>query len=184
MEVAVPELVLRRHDAAGMHDRRDALLSVYAEVYADLLADPFFAPARFWQRLENYAKRQGFALVTGWLDDDLVGYTLGFTLPKQATWWGGFRGDVDPALLEEDGQRTFAVTQLMVLPTRQRRGYARRLHDALLEGRSEERATLLVKPDNVPARAAYLSWGWHQFGQIQPFDDAPVYDALMCKLNA
>ncbi|WP_344425564.1 GNAT family N-acetyltransferase [Amycolatopsis minnesotensis] len=180
----MPELVLRHHDAAGMHRQQDVLLEVYTEVYADLLADPFFTPARFWQRLENYAKRQGFALITGWLDDTLVGYTLGFTLPKQATWWGGFLGDVDPALLEEDGRRTFAVTQLMVVPGWQRRGYAHRLHGALLDGRAEERATLLVKPDNVPARTAYLSWGWHLFGQVQPFDDAPVYDALMYELRA
>ncbi|MFI6026391.1 hypothetical protein [Amycolatopsis magusensis] len=54
-----------------------------------------------------------------------------------------------------------------------------RSHDALLRRRPERRATLLVKPDNVPARTAYLSWGWELFGQVRPFEDAPVYDSLM-----
>ena len=162
-----------------MRAQRAALLAVYEEVYVDQLDDPFFAPSRFWQRLENYAGWPGFALVTGHLLDDLIGYTLGYTLPERSGWWGGFRGEVDPGLLKEDGQRTFALTQLMVLPAWQRRGYARALHDALLSNRPEERATLLVKPDNIPARTAYLSWGWQVLGQLQPFDDAPVYDALL-----
>jgi GNAT superfamily N-acetyltransferase len=181
---SVPLLTLHHHDAAGMRERRDLLIAVYTEVYADLLADPFFSPERYWQRLESYAKWPGFALVTGWLGGDLVGYTLGYTLPKDSAWWRGFVGEVSPDALEEDGERTFAVTQLMVLPAHQRRGYAGQLHDALLTGRTEERATLLVKPDNVPARTAYLSWGWQRFGRLQPFEDAPVYDSLMCELQS
>ncbi|WP_410671955.1 GNAT family N-acetyltransferase [Amycolatopsis sp. cmx-4-68] len=179
---AAPPLTLHDHDAAGMHELRDLLIAVYTEVYADLLGDPFFSPERYWQRLESYAKWPGFALVTGWLGDDLIGYTLGYTLPKGSAWWRGFQGDVPPGTLEEDSQRTFAVTQLMVLPAHQRRGYAGQLHDALLANRPEERATLLVKPDNVPARTAYLSWGWLRFGRLQPFDDAPVYDSLIYPL--
>ncbi|OKJ97402.1 GNAT family N-acetyltransferase [Amycolatopsis sp. CB00013] len=180
----VPELSLRHYDADGMYQLREPLLTVYTEVYADLLGDPFFAPERFWERLEAYAKWPGFALVTGWIADGLIGYTLGYRLPNRSAWWRGFRGDVDPRMLEEDGKRTFAVTQLMVLPAWQRRGYAKQLHDALLHDRTEERATLLVKPDNIPARTAYLSWGWRRFGQLQPFDDAPVYESLMYGLHS
>jgi hypothetical protein len=53
----------------------------------------------------------------------------------------------------------------------------------LTQGRAEERATLLVLPDNVPARSAYLSWGWYKLGELQPFADAPVYDAMMLELR-
>ncbi len=162
-----------------MVELKPVLLSVYKKVYEALLGDPFFAPDRFWQRLEAYAKWPGFALVAGWVDDSMVGYTLGYTLPERSAWWRGFRGNVVPELLKEDGSRTFAVTQLMVLPDWRRRGYAHRLHDALLADRAEERATLLVKPDNIPARTAYLSWGWRKFGELQPFDDAPVYESLI-----
>ena len=64
-----------------------------------------------------------------------------------------------------------------------RRGYARALHDAMLRDRSEERAALLVLPDNVPARTAYRAWGWYQLGELQPFDDAPIYEAMLLELS-
>jgi hypothetical protein len=61
--------------------------------------------------------------------------------------------------------------------------YARALHDALLADRPERRATLLVDPNNTPARSAYLSWGWTQLGTLQPFADARVYDAMVRRLD-
>ncbi len=183
MSSDVQKLVLRHHDAAGMRKLREPLLTVYTQAYADVLNDPFFSPERFWERLESYARWPGFALVTGWVAGDLIGYTLGYRLPNRSAWWQGFRSEVAPELLEENGERTFAVTQLMVLPSWQRRGFAKQLHNALLHGRPEERATLLVKPSNVPARTAYLSWGWQRLGQLQPFDDAPIYEALTYELG-
>lgn len=182
MNPHTPNLVLCHHDADGMQQLREQLLVVYAEVYSELMQDPFFAPERFWQRLEAYAKWPGFALVVGKVGGELIGYTLGYRLPKHSAWWRGFQGDVEPDLLEEDGERTFAITQLMVLPAWQRRGYAKQLHDALLLDRPEERATLLVKPSNIPARTAYLSWNWRRFGQLKPFEDAPVYESLIFDL--
>ncbi len=65
-----------------MQGLRDLLLTVYAEVYSSQLTDPFYTPERYWERLESYARWPGFALVTGWLGDDLIGYSLGYTLPK------------------------------------------------------------------------------------------------------
>jgi ribosomal protein S18 acetylase RimI-like enzyme len=159
MSTAIPELAIERYAAVGIHEHRRELLAVYGEVYADKLADPFFSLARYWERLEAYAERDGFSLVTGRLGSELVGYALGYTLREGSTWWRGLRVDADPALLVEDRTRTFALTEIMVLEGHRRRGYARTMHDALLAGRSEERATLLVLPDNLPARRAYESWG-------------------------
>jgi ribosomal protein S18 acetylase RimI-like enzyme len=181
MTTVSPTLAL--HDHAGMQVLRDPLLAVYAEVYSDQLADSFYTPARYWDRLESYARWPGFSLVTGCLGEKLIGYTLGYTLPEGSAWWRGFNGDATTPTLVEDGKRTFAITQLMVVSAWRRRGYAGQLHDALLASRPEERATLLVKPDNVPARSAYMSWGWQPFGKVQPFADAPVFDALMLDLE-
>jgi ribosomal protein S18 acetylase RimI-like enzyme len=178
----VPELTLEHADAQGLYQKRQPILGVYAEVYADRLDDPFFSLPRYWERLERYASRDGFSLVSGHLDDELIGYALGFTLPAGSRWWSGLCTDVDPRLLVEDGQRTFGLAEIMVREGWRRRGYARALHDVLLSGRQEERATLLVRPDNLAARAAYLAWGWHKLGELQPFDDAPVYDAMVREL--
>jgi GNAT superfamily N-acetyltransferase len=183
MVTTTPELTIEQWDAHGIREQRDELLAVYTEVYAERLGDPFFSPERYWERVEAYASRDGFSLVTGRLGDMLVGYAMGFTLPHGSGWWRGFRGEVDPELLTEDGRRTFALTYMMVRQAWQRRGYARALHDALLRDRAEQRAALLVIPDNVPARGAYLSWGWYVLGELQPFDDAPVYDAMVRKLK-
>ena len=183
MDTVVPELAVQKYDASGLHEQREDVLAVYAEVYADELDDPFYSLPRYWERLSAYAARDGFALVTGRLAGELIGYALGYTLPEGSDWWRGFQGDVDPALLQETGDRTFAVNELMVRPGWRRRGYARSLHDSLLRHRPEARATLLVRPENAPARAAYRSWGWYELGQLQPFDDAPVFEAMVRELR-
>ncbi len=81
-------------------------------------------------------------------------------------------------------KRTFAINEIMVRPAWRRRGYARALHDALLYDRPEERAILLVLPDNTAAQAAYRSWGWYKLGELQPFEDSPVFDAMVWELRA
>lgn len=183
MNNSTPELMTRHHDASTISAQREDMLATYAEAYAEQLGDQFFSPERYWQRLETYAARAGFTLVTGRLGNELIGYTYGYTLPAGSHWWRGLRRGTDPVLLTETGARTFAVTDLLVRPIWRRRGYARALHDALLDNRRETRATLLVLPDNIPACTAYRSWGWHKLGELQPFDDAPMFDAMVRELS-
>jgi ribosomal protein S18 acetylase RimI-like enzyme len=183
MTASAPPLQTTRHGAEALPEHLQVLLDVYAEVYADKLADPFFSVPRYQDRLEAYASRAGFALAIGYLGDDVVGYALGFTLPQGSGWWRGLLEEIDPVLVTEDGRRTFAITEIMVREAWRRRGYAKALHDALLEGRPEQRATLLVLPDNAPAQAAYRSWGWYRIGGVKPFDDAPVYDAMVLDMK-
>jgi ribosomal protein S18 acetylase RimI-like enzyme len=183
MKTMSGELTIQRHDAEGMWRQKDELLAVYQEVYAERLSNPFFYPDRFWQRLEGYASREGFRLVTARLDGELIGFTLGEPLSANTGWWRGFKGDIDPELLHETGTRTFGINELQVRPAWRRRGYAKALSNALLEGRPEERATLLVRAENVPAYTAYQSWGFRTIGQVQPFDDSPLYEAMMRELD-
>jgi GNAT superfamily N-acetyltransferase len=167
-----------------LYQHREDLLAVYGNIYEGSLHDPFFSIPRYWGRLEAYASRDGFSVVTGRIDGELIGYALGFTLPSGSGWWKGLKTRVDPALLQEDGTRTFAIAELMVLAQWRRRGYAHRMHDSLIGSRFEPRATLLVLPDNIPARTAYLAWGWYKLGDLRPFDDAPLYDAMILDRGA
>lgn len=183
MNNAASELTIQHHDAAGLHEQRETVLAIYAEVYPQDLDDPFHSLPRYWERVEAYASRDGFGFVTGSVDGELIGYALGYPLPARSRWWEGIRGEVAPDLLAETGNRTFAINELMVRPGWRRRGYARELHDALLSNRPEQRATLLVRPDNTPAQAAYRSWGWSKLGELQPFPDAPVFDAMILDLR-
>jgi ribosomal protein S18 acetylase RimI-like enzyme len=177
------ELAIQQYAAGGLREHKAALLAIFTEVYAERLDNPFFTPERFWHRLEGYASQAGFCLVTGTQGDTLVGYTLGFTLPENSGWWRGFRGDAAAELLHENGTRTFAINELMVRPEWRRQGCAKALSTALLAGRSEERATLLVRAENEPAYTAYVAWGFRSIGQVQPFEDAPVYEAMMRELK-
>ena len=54
------------------------------------------------------------------------------------------------------------------------------LHDELVSGRHEQRATLLVRPDNTIARRAYDSWGWQPVTRLKPtWDHAPTFIVLI-----
>jgi hypothetical protein len=53
----------------------------------------------------------------------------------------------------------------------------------LLAHRSEERAALLVERGHPRVRALYERWGYDLFGEILPFADAPLYDALIKPLR-
>ncbi|WP_405878592.1 hypothetical protein OG762_08015 [Streptomyces sp. NBC_01136] len=62
-------------------------------------------------------------------------------------------------------------------------GAAHEIHDELLRGRSEERVTLLVERDHPRVHALYEAWGYPHFGEVLPFEDAPLYDAMMLTLG-
>lgn len=175
-------LKIELRDAHAVPDLHDQLLSVYTEIYSHLLSDPFCTEDQYWKRLRSYATRKGFSVATGHLDNNIIGYSFGFTLPNGARWWKGLQGEVEQDMVKEDGHRTFALCELAVRQSWRRRGYARALHDALLQDRHEQRATLLVRQENVPARTAYTSWGWYEIGKLQPFPEAPTFNAMMLDL--
>jgi ribosomal protein S18 acetylase RimI-like enzyme len=157
----------------------DRLVDVYLEVYAD--ADPeFFSEDRYRRQLAGHMTAPGWELVTADVDGDMAGYIYGFDLPEGTRWWSGLLTDVPDGFTAETGQRTLAISELMVRPRWRRQGIARALHDELLVGRPEERATLLVETDNTAAQAAYASWGWQTVAQLRPsWEHAPLYDVLI-----
>jgi ribosomal protein S18 acetylase RimI-like enzyme len=155
------------------------LLQVYSDAYGYRMADPFYATERYWQRVLDYAGCLGFSLASCWSGDRLVGYTFGITLPVGAYWWRGLVGNVEDDLLVEDGRRTFALCEIAVLGEERRKGLGRKLHDALLSNRVESRFTLLVRPDNLSAIAAYTTWGWRRFAELRPRPDSPTFVSMM-----
>lgn len=47
----------------------------------------------------------------------------------------------------------------------------------------EQRAGLCVLPDNVPARTAYLAWGWRVTGLVRPVPEAPLFECVLKDLR-
>ncbi|MFI7075771.1 GNAT family N-acetyltransferase [Micromonospora sp. NPDC049903] len=171
------ELGLRHHNAAEAQALTDELVEVYLDAHADDGA--FYNEERYRQQLAGHIKVSGWTVVTAQVGGSLVGYIYGFPLSPRTRWWEGIRGDVPPGFTEEDGRRTFAISELLVRADSRRQGVARTLHDRLLSGRTEKRATLLVRPDNAIALRAYDSWGWTQQARLRPgWENAPEFIVL------
>jgi ribosomal protein S18 acetylase RimI-like enzyme len=64
-----------------------------------------------------------------------------------------------------------------------RQGIGRELHELLLDGRGEERATLTVAPDAGAAQHAFRSWGWRKVARTRgDRQHGPVLDVLLTDL--
>ncbi|MGP3977490.1 GNAT family N-acetyltransferase [Streptomyces sp. 8N114] len=175
-------LEIRRRGAEGLDEIRPQLLAVYSEVYADRLSEEFHSVARFDERLGWNAEVPGFAAAVGYQRDQPVGYAFGCVLQPGTNWWSGLRTPVPDGATAETGTRTFALSELMVVESLRGSGAAKQIHDALLDGRAEERVTLLVEHDHPRVRARYEEWGYRRLGEVVPFPDAPVYDAMLLTL--
>lgn len=153
---------------------------VYAEVFAELPyeegPDDVAAFAAGW---EGHTAQPGFRLALATEGGHAVGFAFGHPLTPSSRFWQGFLEPPPAGLTDEPGGRTFALFELAVLATARRRGWARRLHDALLRGRPESRVGLLCRPEAAAAQAAYRSWGYRPVGRVRPGPDTPVYDALV-----
>lgn len=134
-------------------------------------------------RFASQTRKPGFALVTAEVDGKAVGLAFGYTLPAATRWWRDVLEPVDPETARENGTRTFGLFELAVDPDHQRHGIATVLHEALLEGRAEERVVLNCRPDAVAAQAAYASWGYRRVTSTVPWPGAPVYDVLVLDLG-
>jgi len=171
-------LNITHYGADAVPGMRDDLLAVHVDARAELLDQPFYSAERFWERFENFIKDASFSMVAGHVGGTLVGYAFGSTLSADTGWWRGMQAVDGPDVTRESGSRTFAFREILVRKAYQHRGFAHQLHDALLAGRPEERATLLVRSDN-PARALYLRWGWSLVGYLQPFPDSPRFESMI-----
>ncbi|MFE9404839.1 GNAT family N-acetyltransferase [Streptomyces sp. NPDC006530] len=170
------------HDAARL---RPLLLEVYAEAYADVIeTDPFASVDRSAEGLVGWSAKPDWSCVVGHdSNGQAVGYAYGAPLPADARWWRGLLTEVPADVVAETGTRTYALSELMVRTPWRKTGTARRLHDALLAQRTEERATLLVDQTHPKVHALYQSWGWATLGDLSPrLPDAPLFHTMLLPL--
>lgn len=186
--MSAPELTYRRYDSASAAAARATVQAIYEVSYVDAIAsgDPFDSVEQFMHRFDRYTARDGFDLVVAHRDGEPIGQIWGWPLQEaDATrgWWAGLLDEPEPGFTDEDGTRTFALSEIMVHQAHTGHGIAHALHDQLLATRPEKRATLLVEPDNSPAYRAYLHWGWTKVNQMRPgWPDAPLFDVLILPL--
>jgi|HubBroStandDraft_1064217.scaffolds.fasta_scaffold15654_4 ribosomal protein S18 acetylase RimI-like enzyme len=160
-------------DAVGVRARRDTIAAVYDDAYAARIAsgDPFASSEAFMERFDSHASDPLIDLVIAQADGESVGQIWG--CPVTPTIAGAVG----------EGERVFALCEIMVRQAWTGQGLAHSLHDELLAGRPERFAQLYVRPENTGAYRAYLKWGWVKAGQTRPnLLGAPVFDVLMLRL--
>jgi GNAT superfamily N-acetyltransferase len=183
--VSTDPLEFRRYDAASASELRQVVADIYTGSYIDAIAHggPFHSVEAFMTRFDSYVRIEGFDLVAAYHQGKPVGQTWGWPLGADTKWWEGLLTETEPGFTDEDGTRTFALSEIMVREDLTGRGIAHALHDQLLAVRHESRATLLVEPDNTTAYRAYTRWGWQRVAQLRPaWPDAPIWDVLILPL--
>ncbi|MGX1811020.1 GNAT family N-acetyltransferase [Nocardia sp. NPDC055321] len=191
--MTLPEGLRFQHlTAARAREQSETVEDVFRRSYVEAIdaGDPFEAPAEFMRRFDAYTNptRAGdFELVFAYLDGKAVGQTWGWPLVPDTVWWRISRLEIADddlaAFITETGDRTFALSEIMVCSEYAGRGIARALQDELLGGRGEQRATLLVDPQNARAYERYSRWGWRKVGTMRPdWPDAPTFDVLVRSL--
>jgi len=177
----------QRYDSAEAKRIRDTVERIYVNSYVDAISsgDPFDTVSAFMERFDAYTNRSDFDMVVAYTGNMPVGQTWGWPLDERAGkgWWSGLIGSPEPDFTQEDGHRTFALSEIMVRQEYTGKHIARALHNRLLSNRPEHRATLLVESNNEPAYRAYLNWGWRKVAQLRPnWPNAPLFDVLILKL--
>lgn len=170
-------IAYRLLDGSGAGEREEDLLALAGEVYGKA-GDPAAA------RQARVRRRQpGFALAEARHGGYLVGYASGMPLRPSTSWWRSLTAPLPPEVTAEHPGRTFALTELLVRASWRRQGIGRELHELILSGRPEERATLTVAPGAGAAQAAFRSWGWRKVARAR--GDGPgghVLDVLVINL--
>jgi ribosomal protein S18 acetylase RimI-like enzyme len=177
-------LELRSYDASSYDEALPAITAIYRDVYSE---PPYNEGPEdvndFRASMSRRARQPAFILAVASLNNAPVGFAFGHQLTPDTKWWEGAEQPLPGRLTSERQGRTFAVIELAVLGAFRRKGIARTLHDFLLSDRTEERSTLLVRPEAKAANAAYASWGYTAVSSLRPWTTAPLYTAMVMPLH-
>ena len=174
--VSVPGITFRLLEGnGGASENQAELLALRAEVCGDATTTA--------RQLRVRRRQPGFVLAEARHGGYLVAYASGLPLRPATSWWNDLTTQLPDDVTAEYPGRTFALTELLVRPSWRRQGIGRALHDLILDGRAEERATLTVPPGAAAAQAAFRSWGWRRLARTRgPRPGMPVLDVLLTGL--
>jgi GNAT superfamily N-acetyltransferase len=181
--VAGPGISFQLLDGKQAAAHAGKLQELHAEVYA---APPYSRDddaAAFADRFRVQRRQPGFVLAEARHGGYLVGFASGMPLRPSTSWWRQLTAPLPDEVTAEHPGRTFALADLLVRASWRRQGIAGALHDLILAGRPEERATLTVLPAAAPAQSAFRAWGWRKVARTRDSrPGGPVSDVLLAAL--
>jgi ribosomal protein S18 acetylase RimI-like enzyme len=150
-----------RVDDAVSQETAAELWPVYDSVFGDY-SDPETWRESVW---DKHSVREGFRLARAYDDDSLVGFAYGYTGQRGQWWTDNVRPLLDPEVAETWLGGHYELVTIGVVPAARRRGIARGLVRALLQGLPHERLLLMTTADpRDPARRLYEAEGWRVLG--------------------
>lgn len=181
--VTTSDLAFQLLDGAAAAAQAADLQTLHAEVFADPPYDQADDAALFADRFRVQRRQPGFVLAEARRGGYLVGYAAGMPLRSATSWWRDLTTPLPADVTAEYPGRTFAVIDLLVRAAWRRQGIGRALHDLLLQGRREERATLTVLPAATAAQSAFHNWGWRRVARTRATNaGSPIFDVLVMTL--
>jgi GNAT superfamily N-acetyltransferase len=181
--VPAPEITFELLDGGRAAEHEAELQALHAEVYAAAPQRRDEDAAGFAARFRVQRRQPGFVLAEARHGGYLVGYAAGMPLRPSTSWWRDLTTPVPDEVTAEHPGRTFALVDLLVRAAWRRQGIGQALHDLILAGRREERATLVLPPTAAPAQNAFQSWGWRKVARTSdPRPGSAVSDVLVTAL--
>ncbi|MFJ7422747.1 GNAT family N-acetyltransferase [Streptomyces uncialis] len=150
---------------------RQTLIDIHAALPETDLRDEF--TARFPWFVDHWSSAPDFTCVIAYDGDEPAGFVYGAPLSSGREWW---RGHTDPPTANTS---TYGVSELAVGARWRKTGLSARLHTALLDGRPETLAVLLVDVEHPKVQGVYESWGYKKVGEHRPFADAPLLAVML-----
>jgi GNAT superfamily N-acetyltransferase len=178
MAVPAAEIGFERFDGSQAAAHAAELQSLHDEVYVDVPG----AGDDFARRFRVHVRQPGFVLVAARSGGYMIGYAAGMPLRPSTSWWRQVTTILPDELTTEYAGRTFALAELLVRGSWRRQGIGRSLHDLILSGRPEERATVVLPPTATAAEAAFQNWGWQKIARARNAAGLPASDVLVTAL--
>lgn len=171
---------LNRWQAEGL---REDLADLYVESSATEPGEEFHDRQKFLLRLADNVKLPGFDMLVAEAEA-LTGCVLGFSVPRDGSWWQGFDGPL-PQNLEQltASGHVFAILETVVHPHQHARGLARRLQERLLIDHQASLGVTLVDGSARSAGTALMDWGWQEVGRIQRMPGPTTLRVLVLPLG-
>lgn len=176
---------MRAVTASEAAERLDAISALYQQVFA-VPPNVAESPAQHRASMMSMLADPSFGCALAEHGGELVGFAYGRGL-RSGQWWEGLRDPVPEEFTAEWEGRTFAVIDIGVSRQWRRHHVGTRLMASLLDGRTEQRASLGMIPALADSARFYAGTGWELVGRQDSPPNAgwtsPVFDVYVRALG-